>query len=92
MLIITKDNTEKLRARIEDPQEIDNCKDEIKKMVEIKSALLWKADNACVCVGWQLQAHISWEIQTLESVLEALQDDDVNGAITLLDEYILRME
>ena len=91
-MVITREKVEKLKERIKNPEEVNECRDELKKMLEIKGALLWKAEACSVCVGWQLPAQLSWEVQTLENTLEALQGGDTAKAVSLLEGYIPRLE
>ena len=45
MLIISKQQVNSLIERLEDSIAIDACIEEIRRMLEIKSALLWRADT-----------------------------------------------
>jgi len=92
MLIITKEGVEALKARLKKPSENSLCREELKKMLEIKETLLWRADAGLCCVGWSLPAHLSWEVQLLEETLQALEGGNGNKAASLLEEFASQTE
>jgi len=44
VLIISKEQVKALSDRLRDSNEIDSCIEEVKRMLDIKSTLLWRAD------------------------------------------------
>ncbi len=94
MLIITKEGVEALKERMSNPKNIEQCRDELKRMLEIKEALLWRAEDArsrC-CIPWQLPARLGWEVQALEKALASLDEGDRKGAMVRLEEYASQLE
>jgi len=90
VLIITKQGVESLFRRLNNGVELDACRDEVKKMLEIKSALLWRAEGLQPCCGsfCQIEACLTWEVQTLENILDALEEGNTSQASSLLNDYI----
>ena len=89
MLIISKEQVENLIQRLSDPAKFDECRDEVKKMLEIKSALLWRADGMQSCCGSfdKIKVCLSSEVQILEDALDALDKGNIPRASSLLQEY-----
>jgi len=92
VLIITKQGVESLTYRLNDSAKFSQCRDEVKKMVEIKSALLWRAETAQACCGWQLGACLASEVQILEDALNALEEGNTSQASSLLNDYVNQLE
>ncbi len=89
-MIITKGSVQELRGRLGKQEELPACKQELATMLEIKEALLWRADNACsscASIGWELPARLFWETQVLREALSALEEKDIAKASSLLGEY-----
>ena len=89
MLIISRQQVEELIHRLADPAKFDECRGEVAKMLEIKSALLWRADGMQPCCGSfeKIKVCLSSEVQILEDVLKALDEDNISQASSLLTEY-----
>ena len=97
MYIITKEGVQSLEERIRERHDLKGCQDELKKIIEIKEALSWRSQFAqCCCggcgIGWDLAAHLDWEIQVLNDALTALERGDANKASLVLGDYTSRME
>ena len=90
MLIISRQQVENLIHRLNEPTKLKQCRDEVKKMLEIKSALLWRAEGLQPCCGsfCQIEACLTWEVQTLENILDALEEGNTSQASSLLNDYI----
>ena len=86
MLIITKQGIENLIHRLSVPAELEQCQDEVKKMLEIESELLWWAESG-KCCSWRPRVHFSVCIQILEDVLNSLDEGNTSQASFLLREY-----
>ena len=88
MLIITKERVQDLSKRLQD-EGSDQCREELEKMLEIKDALLWRADAAkcSCCVSWDLPAQLAREVDLLESALAALEEKDIDRVVALLEDY-----
>ncbi len=92
MLIITRESVRALKERLEKGQDLEECRDELKKMIEIKQALLWRAERSCACVGTTLPTSLAWEAETLEEALAAVDSGRVSQAVSLLDTFVSRLE
>ena len=86
MLIITKQSVEDLINRLDTPVEFEHCQEEVRRMLEIESELLWWAESG-KCCRWQAQAHFDGRIQLLEKILLCLNEGDNSQASFLLREY-----
>ena len=89
MLIISSQQVENLIHKLSDPAKFGECRDEVGKMLEIKSALLWRAEGPRPCCGSfdQIKTCLASEVQILEDVLNALDEGNISQASSLLREY-----
>ena len=85
---ISKDQTRSLRDRLSGSGQPESGIEEVKKMIDIKSTLLWRADYACACVGNGPMNSLYAEVQILENVLDAMENGDGLKAAAILDEYL----
>jgi hypothetical protein len=94
MLIITKESVRSLKDRLRDSRNVEWCKAELKKMLDIKEALSWRADCAsgCCCIGWELPARLASEVEILEEILALVEENKSTEAISILEDYIAWME
>jgi hypothetical protein len=95
MLIISKQQVEKLIEKLSDPAKFDESRAELEKMLEIKSALLWRAaDGIQPCCGTlcEVTTCLDSEVQILQETLAALDKRDTEKASSLLRDYIRYME
>ena len=94
MLIISKEQVENLIHKLSDPAKFEECRDEVKKMIEIKSALLWRAEGPRSCCGSleKIAVCLTSEVQILEEVLDALDKHDIPRALSLLRDYTRCLE
>jgi hypothetical protein len=95
MLIISKQQVERLIEKLNDPAKFDESRAELEKMLEIKSALLWRAaDGIQPCCGTfcEIKTCLDSEVQVLQEALEALDKRDIEKASSLLGDYIKYME
>jgi hypothetical protein len=90
VLIISKEQIENLINKLNDPAKFDESRDEVKKMIEIKSALLWRAAGPRSCCGSLegIRVCLDSEVEILEEVLDALDKPDIPRASSLLRDYI----
>jgi len=94
LLIISKKQVENLIARLADPARFDESRDELEKMLEIKSALLSRAaDGIQPCCGTfcEIKTCLDSEVQVLQEALDALNEKDIDKASALLRDYIKYM-
>ncbi len=95
MLIISKQQVEKLIDKLNEPARFDESRDELEKMLEIKSALLWRAaDGIQPCCGTfcEIRTCLDSEVQVLQEALDALDKNDIPKASSLLRDYIKYLE
>ena len=87
MLIITKDSVKALKESLRNPNEASQCREVLKKMLEIKEALLWRADAGSCCTAGCIATALSRDVQLLETALQAFEEGNANKAATLLEEF-----
>jgi hypothetical protein len=86
---------EKLIEKLADPARLDESRDELEKMLEIKSALLSRAaDGIQPCCGTfcEIRTCLDSEVQVLQEALDALNQKDIDRASSLLRDYIKYLE
>ena len=87
MFIITKQGVENLIHRLTSPSnELEQCQDEVRKMLEIESELQWWADSGKYC-SWQAGAYFAGGVQILKDILNFLGEGNASQATSLLREY-----
>jgi hypothetical protein len=94
MMIIDKDTVSVTRQKIADPKKISQAIKDVKKMLEIKEALLWRSEGMAPCCGSlsNISAHLTREVGILENTLSALKNGDTAHAADLLQEYLNLLE
>ena len=94
MMIIDKDTVSATRQKIADPKKLKDAIEDVKKMLEIKEALLWRSEGMAPCCGSlsNVSAHLTREVGLLEHTLAALEGGDKAHASDLLQEYITLIE
>jgi hypothetical protein len=93
MMIIDKDSVTATKKKVEQG-EIPQAIYDVKKMLDIKEAHLWRADGVSSCCG-SLSGYacqITNSVQILEDTLIALENGDKTQATDLLEEYIQVVE
>jgi len=90
MMIIDKETVSATRRKIADPKKIPQAIKDVKKMLEIKEALLWRSEGMAPCCGslGNVSAHLTREVGILENTLSALESGDKAHAADLLQEYL----
>lgn len=93
MLIIDKDSVTVTGQKL-DAGKIPQVTADVKKMLEIKEALLWRSEAMAPCCGslCNISAHLTREVNILENTLAALENDNITQAADLLQEYINVLE
>ena len=86
MLIITRQAIDNLINRLENPGDLEQCQDEIRRMLEIESELLWWAESG-KCCRWQARPYFDGRIGLLKNALNSLTEGNTAGASSLLREY-----
>jgi hypothetical protein len=90
MMIIDKDTVSATRQKIADPKKIQQSIRDVRKMLEIKEALLWRSEGMAPCCGSlsNVSARLTREISILENTLSALENNNTAHAADLLQEYL----
>jgi hypothetical protein len=94
MMIIDKETVSATKEKIADPKKLKDAIYDVKKMLEIKEALLWRSEGMAPCCGSlsNVSAHLTREVGILEHTLSALESGDKPQAVELLEEYIALLE
>ena len=87
ILVISKEQVRTVRDRLSDPAQIPSCIEEVRKMIEIKSVLSWRAEVSEACCGAELSMCLFNEVQNLEEALQYLESGNIDEATILLEEY-----
>ena len=92
-MVIDKDSVTATRKLAEKGNTQEAIAD-IKKMLEIKQAHLWRSDVISPCCGslGGYTCQITSEVEMLENILKALESGDKAQAATMLDGYIQVIE
>jgi hypothetical protein len=94
MMIIDKDTVSATRHKVADPKKISQAIKDVKKMLEIKEALLWRSEGMAPCCGSlaNISACLTREVSILGNTLSALETGNTAQAADLLQEYISVLE
>jgi len=94
MLIIDKDSVSATKQKLAEPKKIKQAVKDIRKMLEIKEALLWRSEAIAPCCGSlsSIASCLSHEVNILENTLAALENGNTSQAADLLQEYITVLE
>jgi hypothetical protein len=95
VLIISRQQVEELIEKLADPARFGESKTELEKMLEIKSALLSRAaDGIQPCCGTfcEIKTCLDSEVHVLQEALDALNQKDIDKAMSLLRDYIKYLE
>jgi hypothetical protein len=87
-LIINVEAIKAVRQKLAEPAQIQEARADIKKMLEIKQTLLWRADAGTCCGSLcNIATSLSREISILENALNALEKGEKSTALQSLEEY-----
>lgn len=94
MMIVDKDSVTVTRRKLDDPSKTQQVIAEVKKILEIKEALLWRAEGMAPCCGTLcgISKHLAYEIEILQNILAALERGDKVQATDLLEKYVHVLE
>ena len=88
MLIINKDSVNAIKQKLDDFGKRQEVIDEVRRMLEIKQTLLWRAEYGTCCGSLcSITSQLTREVEVLENTLTALESGDVDRAACLLEEY-----
>ena len=86
--IINAERVKAIRKKLTDPVKTDEACADIKKMLEIKQTLLWRADAGTCCGSLcNIATSLAHEITILENILSAVINGDKTDAVWALKEY-----
>jgi hypothetical protein len=87
-LIVNAETVKAIRQKLAEPARIQEARADIKKMLEIKQTLLWRADAGTCCGSLcNIATSLSREISILENALNALEKGEKSTALQSLEEY-----
>jgi hypothetical protein len=94
MMIIDKDSVSATKQKLAEPKKIKQAVKDVRKMLEIKEALLWRSEAIAPCCGSlsNVSAQLTREVNILENTLSALENGNTSQAADLLQEYIQVLE
>lgn len=79
--------------KLESPHGLSKAIRDVKKMLEIKEALLWRTEMSPCCGSLSsLSSCLACEVDLLARTLTALENGDKEGAARLLEEYAHMLE
>jgi hypothetical protein len=87
MLMINIDTFEQARKKLSDPVKRSEGIADLKKMLEIKQAHLWRSDVIAPCCGnlGGFACQLNEEVTLFEQVIPLLEKNDIKNAIPILD-------
>lgn len=93
-MIIDKDSVSATKQKLAEPKKIKQAVKDVRKMLEIKEALLWRSEAIAPCCGSlsNVSAQLTREVNILENTLSALENGNTSQAADLLQEYIHVLE
>ena len=86
-LVINPAQVKSLRAKLTDSDQMESAIRELRRMIEIKSALCWRAEARASCCGPGISFSLDTERQTLEEALQELESGNIGKANALLEVY-----
>ena len=96
MLMISREAVESIvaiKAKLADPKKKAECIADIERTIEMKQSHLWRADAGSCCANLcGVSSQFEAEINILQSVLDALKEDDNSKATARLEDYLAFLE
>ena len=92
MFVITREKIKTLKERLSDPDEAEQCLEDVKKVLEIKETLLWRAEVGSCCAGPGLAPRLFEEVRLLEATANALKEGNITKASLLFEDFASRVE
>jgi MarR-like DNA-binding transcriptional regulator SgrR of sgrS sRNA len=87
MFLVSEERIHALMERLQAATDVDGCRAELEKMLEITEVLQWRADEGRSCVGSQLLSYLTYEAQMIGQALNALNKGKFADAISILEDY-----
>jgi hypothetical protein len=94
MLIINSETVDQIKRKISSPATRLEAIQDIKRMLEIKKALLWRADAGTCCApdASELRNLLIREVDLLEKALASLEKGNDAEAVSRLEDYSVLLE
>ena len=92
MLVITKEKIETIGGKLDRPEKTNQSLKDVRKILEIKEALLWRAEVGSCCAGTGLASRLFEEVRLLQETLLALEKGDNSRASLLFKDFISQLE
>ena len=92
-MIINKESVIAVKNLVEQGK-TEEAIDDVKKMLDIKQAHLWRSDAIAPCCGTLngFTCQIGNEVETLKNIITTLEGGDRARAVNLLEEYLHTIE
>lgn len=88
MFIIDKKSVRAARKKLDNPATREQALNDIKKMLEIKQNILWRADAGLCCGSTgRIADGLACETSILENALDSLEKGNVDDATRFMEEY-----
>ena len=88
MLIVDKNSVSATIDKLLDADKIEDAFNNVKKMLEIKKTILWRAEAGTCCGSLsETSSFLARETDILENISTALEERNIQEAIQLLKEY-----
>ncbi len=88
VLIVDADRIQNTILKLKNPDKLSEAKSDLKKMIEIKQTLLWRAEAGTCCGSLgNIATSLTSEIALMEKILNAIEKNNVDEAILELEEY-----
>jgi hypothetical protein len=88
VMIVDSDRINSTIVKIKEPVKLSEAISDIKKILEIKQTLLWRADAGTCCGSLgNIATSLAREISLIEKALKALEKNNTSEAILILEEY-----
>jgi hypothetical protein len=88
VIIVDANHVNNTILKLKDPLKLSEAIADIRKMVDIKQTLLWRADAGTCCGSLcDIATSLAREIALMEKALKALEKNDTTEAILELEEY-----
>jgi hypothetical protein len=88
ILIVDKHTVNAVKVKLVNSGDASSIIEDVRKMLEIKNALLWRSENTPACGSlFTFTAQLSREVDSLDTAVTALEKNDIDSAVRALDEY-----
>ena len=86
--IIDAERVKTIRNKLSNPVTIQGAVGDIKRMLEIKQSLLWRADAGTCCGNLcKINTSLAHEVTLLENALSTVANNNIAKAVRILKDY-----